>query len=132
MLILDTNALSAFADGDPSLASVLANQTRLGLPAVVLGEYLYGVRRSRFRRRYERWLEDSADAFTVLEIGAATAVHYAAIRQELRDAGSPIPTNDVWIAALAREHRLPVLTRDQHFAAVGGIRTRTWADRGSH
>ena len=68
----------------------------------------------------------------MLDIGAATAVHYAAIRQELRDAGSPIPTNDVWIAALAREHRLAVLTRDRQFSAVAGIRTRTWADRDSH
>lgn len=126
MLILDTNALSAFAEGDPGMAGILGDQTQLAIPVVVPGEYLYGIRRSRFRRRYERWLTGSADAFTILEIGAATASHYAAIRQELRDAGSPIPTNHVWIAALAREYRWPVLTRDRHFAAVHGLRVRTW------
>ena len=126
MLILDTNALSAFADGDPGMAGALGDQAQLAIPVVVLGEYLYGIRRSRFRKRYERWLDEGADAFTILDIGAATASHYAAIRQELRDAGSPIPTNDVWIAALSREYRWPVLTRDRHFAAVNGLRVRTW------
>jgi predicted nucleic acid-binding protein len=126
MLILDTNALSAFADGDPGMAGVLGDQTQLAIPVVVLGEYLYGIRRSRFRKRYERWLEEGADAFHLLDIGAATASHYAAIRQELCDAGSPIPTNDVWIAALAREYRWPVLTQDRHFAAVNGLRLRAW------
>jgi predicted nucleic acid-binding protein len=125
-LILDTNALSAFADGDAAMAGALADQTQLAIPVVVLGEYLYGIRRSRFRKRYERWLAESANAFAILEIGVETAGHYAAIRQELRDAGSPIPTNDVWIAALAREYRCPVLTRDRHFATVKGLRIRTW------
>jgi predicted nucleic acid-binding protein len=126
MLILNTNALSAFAEGDPGMAAALRDQTRLAIPVVVLGEYLYGIRRSRFRKRYERWLAEGEDAFTILEIGAPTASHYAAIRQELRNAGSPIPTNDVWIAALAREYRWPILTRDRHFAAVNGLRIRTW------
>jgi len=125
-LILDTNALSAFADGDPGMAGALADQTQLAIPVIVLGEYLYGIRRSRFRKRYERWLEESAGAFAILEIGIETASQYAAIRQELRDSGSPIPTNDVWIAALAREYRCPVLTRDRHFATLQGVRVRTW------
>jgi predicted nucleic acid-binding protein len=51
-----------------------------------LGEYPYGIGRSRFRRRCERWLAENADAFTILEIGTATASYYAAIRRELRDA----------------------------------------------
>ena len=126
MLILDTNALSAFAEGDPGMLGALANETQLAIPAVVLGEYVYGIRRSRFRRRYESWLAESADAFTVLEVGPSTAAHYAAIRQELRDSGLPIPTNDVWIAALAREYRWPLLTRDRHFASVHGLRLRAW------
>jgi predicted nucleic acid-binding protein len=125
-LILDTNALSAFAEGDPGIAREIGDDPHMAIPVVVLGEYLYGIRRSRFRRRCERWLSDSSDAFTVLEIGAQTASHYADIRRELRDAGLPIPVNDVWVAALAREYRLAVLTRDRHFEAVTGVRIRAW------
>jgi tRNA(fMet)-specific endonuclease VapC len=54
------------------------------------------------------------------------AKHYAEVRQELRVSGRPIPENDVWIAALARQHKLPVVSQDAHFDAVRGIRRRTW------
>jgi predicted nucleic acid-binding protein len=66
------------------------------------------------------------DRSTVLDIGIETARHYAAIRLELKGAGNPIPANDVWIAALSRQHAIPVMSRDTHFDFVGGLRRRTW------
>jgi hypothetical protein len=66
------------------------------------------------------------DRSTVLDIGIETARHYAAIRLELKRAGTPIPANDVWIAALSRQHAFPVMSRDTHFDFVGGLRRRTW------
>ena len=51
---------------------------------------------------------------------------YAELRRELKTAGTPIPSNDSWIAALAREHRLPVVTRDVHFQAIRGLHLLTW------
>lgn len=125
-LILDTNALSAFADGDDSLRSALASESDLALPAIVLGEYLFGIRQSRFRTRYETWLNDHLPLFAVLAVGSATAARYAELRAELRTAGSPIPSNDVWIAALAREHRSGLVSRDRHFAAVRGLHVIVW------
>jgi len=62
----------------------------------------------------------------VLEITQRTASWYADIRSELRRIGKPIPANDAWIAALGREHNLPVLSRDQHFDHVPGLRRLTW------
>ena len=59
-------------------------------------------------------------------IGIATVRHYAAIRQEQKGAGNPIPANDVWIAALARQHAMPVMSRDSHFDCVGGLSRRSW------
>ena len=59
--------------------------------------------------------------------GIETARHYAAIRLELKAAGNPIPSNDVWIAALSRQHSMPVMSRDTHFDFVGGPRRRTWS-----
>ena len=66
------------------------------------------------------------DRCTVLDIGIETARQYASIRLELRIAGKPIPANDVWIAALSRQHALPVMSRDTHFDLVAGLRRRTW------
>jgi predicted nucleic acid-binding protein len=59
-------------------------------------------------------------------VGRVTAQHYAEVRDELRRRGRPIPENDVWIAALAREHAQPVVSRDEHFDHVVGIRRVGW------
>jgi predicted nucleic acid-binding protein len=125
-LILDTIALSAFADGDEKLLHNINKEFELAVPVVVLGEYLCGVHGSRFRLRYEEWLESNIAVFEVLPIGRETAQRYAEIRRELKAAGRPIPSNDVWIAALAREHGFPLLSRDDHFRAVQGLDLLTW------
>lgn len=125
-LILDTNALSAFADGDRDLQLAIGNQMNLAMPAVVLGEYLFGLRQSRHRPQYERWLQAHLPLFSLLPIDHGTAGSYAEIRLELKAAGQPIPTNDVWIAALARQYDYAIATRDSHFKAVRGLRLVSW------
>jgi predicted nucleic acid-binding protein len=125
-MILDTNALSAFADGDDRLWRLIEDQEHLAVPVIALGEYLFGVSESRWRSRYEHWLSSNLPLLDLLPVGRATARHYADIRRELKSAGRPIPSNDLWIAALAREHRLPVVSRDAHFAAVQGVKWLTW------
>jgi tRNA(fMet)-specific endonuclease VapC len=66
------------------------------------------------------------DHCTVLPIEIETTRHYAAIRLELKQSGKPIPANDAWIAALSRQYAMPVMSRDQHFDLVGGLRRRSW------
>ena len=125
-MILDTNALSALAEGDAALLQVLEGQPDLAVPVIALGEYLYGIRQSRFQLRYERWLNTNLAVLDLLAVGRETAQPYAEIRRELKAAGQPIPSNDLWIAALAREHNLPIVSRDRHFQAVRGLRWVTW------
>ena len=125
-MILDTNAVSAFADGDDALGDRLRGRRRLVLPVVVLGEFRYGIARSRHRQAYERWLAGLTRTAEVLDVGDATATVYAELRGTLRERGRPIPANDAWIAALALQHRLPVLTRDAHFDAVPGLERIGW------
>jgi len=125
-LILDTNALSSFADGDSALRRMIAHAQDLALPVVVLGEYLFGIKQSRFRVRYEAWLDTHLPLFLVLAVTAGTAQHYSDIRSELKSTGQPIPTNDLWIAALSREHGCAVVSRDRHFDAVRGLQLITW------
>ena len=125
-MILDTNGLSAFADGDAALEPILRKATEVAVPVIVLGEYRYGIRQSRDRQRYEQWLTESILTFRVLNVDEETAVSYANLRSELKRAGTPIPSNDVWIAALCRQHDLPLLSRDAHFDHVKKLRRQTW------
>lgn len=125
-MILDTNALSAYADEDPALFPIVEPLDRLFLPAIVLGEYLSGIAISRNRARYEAWLESFIAGCTVLDITQETSRHYANLVLELRKIGKPIPANDLWIAALCRQHALPLLSRDLHFDVVPALRRVAW------
>ena len=117
-MILDTNALSAWADGDPAVEASAMLADRPVVPVVVLGEYLFGIRQSRHRSRYEAWLRRTLPLVRIANSDSGTADSYATIRLELKAAGHPIPANDLWIAALARQHALAVLSRDTHFDVV--------------
>ncbi len=125
-MILDTNAISAWCDGDGGLLAVLPADRPLFLPVIVLGEYRFGIKAARDRKTREAWLDTVESAVTVLDVGSETARYYAEVREELRRAKTPIPENDLWIAALARQHDLPVITRDAHFDLVPGLRRIGW------
>jgi len=125
-VILDTNAVSALLAGEPGLLPLLAGQPRLHLPVVVIGEYRYRLACSRRGRALGRLLDLLIADSRVLEIDLPTAERYAEVRQQLRRRGTPIPENDVWIAALARRHELPVASRDEHFDRVPGLDRRAW------
>ena len=125
-MILDTNALSAYLDRTPEAVEVVSRARALAIPVIVAGEFAFGIAQSRHREEYERSLQRMLDRSTVLDIGIETARHYAAIRLELKGAGKQIPANDLWIAALCRQHAIPVMSRDSHFDFVGGLRRRTW------
>ncbi|MCI0534991.1 MAG: PIN domain-containing protein [Verrucomicrobiales bacterium] len=120
-MILDTNALSAWADGTAAIGAALSSAGRLVLPAVALGEYLFGILQSRHRQRYEDWLTANLPTVDLAIVGYRTAREYAKIRLELKQRATPIPANDAWIAALARQYVLPILSNDTHFDAVPGI-----------
>ena len=91
-MILDTNALSAWADGDPAIEPLLRTATRLVIPVVVIGEFEFGIRQSRHASRYAEWLAVNLDTVEVARIDREIAAVYGAIRLELKQAGTPIPT----------------------------------------
>src|SRR5712672_2183405 len=110
------------ADGDTALEPILREWSDLAIPVILLVKYKYGIGQSRNRIRYERWLAEVAASCRVLAVDEATAERYAEIRGELKRGGYPIPGNDVWIAALERQHALPLLSRDRHFEFVLGLK----------
>ncbi len=125
-MILDTNAVSALAAGDDAVAELLRQHQRVSLPYVVIAEYELGIARSRYRRKLQRWLHTLEEEHDVLYPTKETLVQYAALRGELMRQGTPIPANDVWIAALCRQHGMPILSRDQHFDEVTGLQRVGW------
>ena len=125
-MILDTNGLSAAADNDPGVVAVLARAEQLSIPVIVLGEYRLGIAQSRNRTSYENWLTALLQDCMVLDVNEATTQDYADIILELKRKGKPIPSNDVWIAALCRQHAFPLLSRDRHFDWVAGVKRIEW------
>ena len=124
-MIVDTNGLSALIEGDDALEPIVRTAP-LAIPVIVLGEYRYGISQSRHRAHYERWLAEYLAGFRVLDVDQETSISYSKIRAELKKAGTPIPANDIWIAALCRQHSLPLISRDRHFDVVPGITRLGW------
>ena len=125
-MIVDTNALSAIADERDRIRELLGTAKGIAVPVIAIGEYRSGIARSREFLRYRQWLDEFLLASRVLDIDESTTHRYAEVSLELRKVGKPIPTNDIWIAALCRQHKLPLLSRDRHFDAVSGIQRIEW------
>lgn len=125
-IILDTNAISAFADGVVGAIAAVQSASSLALPVIAIGEYRYGIARSRYHQDYLKWFDRFLPLCRVLEVTEDTGQWYASVCGELRGAGTPIPSNDLWIAAIAREHSLSLLSRDAHFDRVSGLRRLSW------
>ena len=125
-MILDTNALSAWADGDVAIEGVLRSASTMLIPVVVLGEFDFGIRQSRHYGRYADWLDANIAHVEVVAINREIAHAYGTVRLELKKAGRPIPINDTWIAAIVRHRGLPLVSRDSHFDAVEGLDRISW------
>lgn len=125
-MILDTNALSAVADNESAAVRVFTQAASIEIPVIVLGEFRFGIAHSRRRADYENWLNELVAATRVLPVDEETSTHYALIRAELKKAGKPIPSNDLWIAALTRQHQVPLLSQDKHFDAVRDLKRIGW------
>lgn len=123
---LDTSAYAAFKLGREDAVAVVRSRQKLILPAVVLGELLGGFangkRAEKNRAELEAFL--SSPRVSIAAVGADTAECYAAIYAYLRKAGTPVPANDLWIAASAMEHGASLLTADAHFDKIPQIIVR--------
>jgi predicted nucleic acid-binding protein len=117
---LDTSAYSQLRRGNKDIADIVRRSETIALPAIVLGElhsgFRAGKRCAENIAQLARFL--SKPSVRVLNITAETALRYAEIDVYLRKRGRPIPRNDVWIAAVALEHGLHLVTLDAHFREI--------------
>ena len=122
-VLLDTSAYSALMRGDERVLQVLREAEEVCVTPVILGELMAGFLAGGKRKANETLLKEFLDSprARVLPLDEGTSERYAVIVLSLRKAGTPIPTNDLWIAASAMQHGLKVLTTDAHFQKVQQI-----------
>jgi predicted nucleic acid-binding protein len=126
-LVLDTSAYSLLARRHPGAGGALREARQILLPTICLGELHAGFRKGARHAANVRFLGEFVAAYEVglIEIDPHVAEHYGAVHDELRRAGTPIPTNDLWIAAACLSVEGTLLTADRHFSAVPNLQLRT-------
>ena len=124
--LLDTNAVIARFSGEASVLELLINADELYISTTVLGELFHGAQKSmRVAENIER-IERAAAEITILDCDIETARWYGKVHHGLSAKGRPIPQNDIWIAAVALQHGLTLLTKDQHFQNVDDLSIQSW------
>lgn len=122
-ILLDTNAYAAFRRNEPDAVEVMKYAPAIVLNVVVLGEMLSGFAAGRREAANQQELKRFLDSkrVSVISLDEGSAEQYAVVYRMLRSKGQPIPTNDMWVAASALQHRLAVFTYDGHFRVVDGL-----------
>ena len=123
-ILLDTNAYIRFLAGDVRVLNVLAGAERIYMSVFVLGELSAGFRAGRKGRENKNILDRFMEkpGVEVLDATRETADVFGLAKHSLKNAGTPIPINDVWIAAQALETGSILVTYDAHFQVVPGLR----------
>ena|SRR3990172_9395116 len=124
--LLDTNIIIGLFSGEAHIKSRLADVDEVFISVIVLGELYYGARKSRQGPKNVARIETLALKSSTLPCDRETARHYGVIKNQLRKQGKPIPENDIWVAANAMQHDLVLVTRDNHFAAIEGLKLAMW------
>lgn len=124
--LLDTNIVIAIFANDRDVLYRTSSASHLFLPSVVLGELYFGAYKSANSKSNIAVIDRFASKSSVLVCDAETAKYYGRIKDHLKAKGTPIPENDIWISALAKQHQLTLITRDRHFRVVKGIHAEEW------
>ena len=124
--LLDTNIIIALFANDLAVVERLSRATDVFVPVVALGELYYGARKSARIEANLSKIDKLASTAAVLGCNVATAAQYGIVKNALREIGRPIPENDIWIAAVAKQHNLTLVSRDEHFREVAEPAVEIW------
>ena len=125
-VLLDTNAAIARIKGNQVLEQLLQGASEVFVPVIVLGELYYGAENSAKVQHNLEQVESFRRNVVILNCDVDTAQEFRRVVYEQRVKGQMIPENDMWIAAIARQHNLTVITRDKHFEAVDDLALESW------
>lgn len=115
---IDTNIAIKLLNGDEAIDRCLSEYSEICLPVIVVGELLFGALNSKHAEQNLARHKKLIQKINILEISESTANTYAKTRLILKKKGKPIPENDLWIASLCIEHKLPLISDDGHFKEV--------------
>ncbi len=124
--LLDTNAASAIIDKDIDMQTWLRQDHEAFVPSIVIGELYFGVYKSSCVQANLARIEEFIIGNSILHCDADTGKSYRQIKQQLKAKGRPIPENDIWIAAIAIQHGLALVTRDAHFNIIDNLILESW------
>ncbi len=124
--LLDTNIIIPLLNGERSIREALENAEEIFLPATAVGELYFGAAKSGRPEANRTLINDFLRGRIVLACDSAVAHEYGRIKSLLKSQGTPLPENDVWIAATALHHELVLVSRDQHFRAIAELTTINW------
>ncbi len=122
-LVIDTNIYSLAMKNEEEAIEVLKRAESILVCSIVIGELISGFRFGTKLEKNMKLFNKFLDSPRVLikDVTEQTALHYSQIIIDLKNAGTPIPTNDMWIAAVAKEHGAALATADKHFHSVPGL-----------
>jgi tRNA(fMet)-specific endonuclease VapC len=124
--LLDTNIVVAIFANDATVINSLANANEVFVPSIALGELYYGAHKSKRVEENIARINEFALSSSVLICNAETSQQYGKIKNGLRIKGQPIPENDIWIAAISKQHGLTLISRDEHFKKIDGLSITAW------
>ena len=124
--LLDTNIVIALFADEAAIRKALVAAEEVFVPSIVVGELYYGAWKSKRQQENVARIDEFAADSVVLGCDTETARQYGQIKSALRTQGTPVPENDIWIAAIAMQHDLMLVTRDEHFGQVRGLRAERW------
>ena len=124
--LLDTNIIIALFAKDPVIRERMASASEVFVPCIALGELFFGARGSSRAQDNLSRIREFAFHSPVLQCNAGTAEMYGDVKNRLRHRGQPIPENDLWIAAVARQYSLTLVTRDKHFDVIEDLMIELW------
>jgi tRNA(fMet)-specific endonuclease VapC len=125
-LLLDTNIVIALFAQDVSILQQLETADEIFIPAIVLGELYFGANKSKRATANLTRLDEFALSNIILGCDVETAKIYGSIKNKLLETGHPIPENDIWIAAVAIQHHVTLVTRDIHFNFIENLNKVRW------
>ena len=125
-LLLDTNIVIAIFANDAAVMNSLADANEVFLPSIALGELYYGAHKSSCVEANIARINEFAASSSVLTCDTKTSRQYGKIKNRLRVKGRPIPENDIWIAAITKQHGLTLISRDGHFKEIDGLSIMAW------
>ena len=124
--LLDTNVIISLFAGVPHIHDRVAKAIEVFVSSVAVGELYFGAYKSLRPEENVSLIDEFTLHNTVLACDAFTAKKYGDIKNRLKEKGSPIPENDIWIAATAQQYALTLLTKDSHFKEVEDLSIETW------